>query len=138
MRTLLGLPYNAHAYLLGIIMGQLELRSQLYIRNFRFVWQAFISDNNIRFTCINNAICSSNSSLGYKMAFYRYSYNITMSDNIKLCIARINQCELSDHHLTIVNNLSTSMLITVRGDDHLLHGFTSSKITELIDELEII
>ena len=136
MRTLLGLPYNAHAYLLGTIMRQLDLRSHLYIRNFRFVWQAFISDNNIRFTCINNALCNSNSSLGYKIAFYRYSYNITMSDDIELCIARISQCELSDHQLAIVSNLS--MLITVCEGDHLLHCFTSSKITELIDELEII
>ena len=28
-------------------MGQLDLRSQLYIRNFRFLWHAFRSDNNI-------------------------------------------------------------------------------------------
>ena len=45
--TLLGLPYNAHTYLLGPIMGQLDLRSQLHIRNFRFLWHAFRSDNNI-------------------------------------------------------------------------------------------
>ena len=29
VRTLLGLPYNAHTYLLGPIMGQLDLRSLL-------------------------------------------------------------------------------------------------------------
>ena len=49
MHTLLGLPYNAHTYLLGPIMEQLDLRSQLYIhvRHFRFLWHAFRSDNNI-------------------------------------------------------------------------------------------
>ena len=117
-------------------MGHLDLRSQLYIRNFRFLWQAFISDNNITYTCINYALCNSNSSVGYKLEFYRYRYNIAMSDDIELCIAKINQCKLCDHQLAIVNNLS--MLITVREGDHLLHGFISYEITELIDELEII
>ena len=59
-----------------------------------------------------------------------------MSDDIELCIARIRQCELSDHQLVIVNNLS--LLISVREGDHLLLGFTSSEITELIDELAIM
>ena len=36
--TLLGLPYNVHTYLLGPIMGQLDLCGQLYICNFRFLW----------------------------------------------------------------------------------------------------
>ena len=67
-------------------MGQLDLRSQLYIRNFRFLWHAFRSDNNIRYTCINNALCNSNSGLGYKLAFYRYMYSITMADDFELCI----------------------------------------------------
>ena len=133
VRTLLGLPYNAHTYLLGPIMGQLDLRSQLYIRNFRFLWHAFRSDNNIIYTCINNALCNSNSGLGYKLAFYRYRYNITMTDDFELCIARISQCDLSDHQLAIVNNLS--LLISVREGDHLLLGFTSYEIAELINEL---
>ena len=131
VRTLLGLPYNAHTYLLGPIMGQLDLRSQLYISNFRFSWHAFRSDNNIIYTCINNALCNSNSGLGYKLAFYRYRYNITMSDDFELCIARISQCDLSDHQLAIMNNLS--LLISVREGDHLLLGFTSYEIAELIE-----
>ena len=56
-----------------------------------------------------------------------------MSDDFELCIARISQCELSDHQLAIVNNLS--LLISVREGDHLLLGFTSYEIAELINEL---
>ena len=112
-------------------MGQLDLRSQLYIRNFRLLWHAFRSDNNIIYTCINNALCNSNSGLGYKLAFYRYRYDITMSDDFELCIARI-----SDHQVAIVNNLC--LLIFVREGDYLLLGFTSYEIVELINELEIM
>ena len=58
-----------------------------------------------------------------------------MSDDIKLYIARTRECELSNHHLAIVNKLS--LLISVRVGDHLLLGFRSPEITELIDELAI-
>ena len=90
------------------------------------------------YICKNNALGNSNRALEYKLAFYRYRYNITMSDDFELCIARISQCDLSNHQLAMVNNLS--LLISVRGGDHLLHvlGFTSFEITELIDELAII
>ena len=136
VRILLGLPYNAHTYLLGPIMGQLHLRSHLYIHNFRFLWHAFRSDNNIIYTCINNASCNSNSSLGYKLAFYRYRYNITILNLVIICIARVSQCKLNDHQLAIVNNLS--LLISVSGGDHSLLGFTSYEITEIINELSIM
>ena len=59
-----------------------------------------------------------------------------MPDDFELCIAKISQCKLSDHQLAIVNNLS--LLISVRGGDHLLLGFTSSEITELIDEMAYV
>ena len=83
--------HRAHTYLLSPSMGKLDLLSQLYIHNFRFLWHACRSDNNIIYTCtcINNALCNSNSGLGYKLAFYRYRNNITMSDDFELCIARI-------------------------------------------------
>ena len=59
-----------------------------------------------------------------------------MSDDFELCIVRISPCELTDHQFAIVNNLS--LHISVRGGDHLLHSFTSSEITEFIDELTIM
>ena len=61
-----------------------------------------------------------------------------MSDDIKFCIARISQYKHSDHQLVIVSKCNLSLLISVRGGDHLLHGFTSYEITELIDELAIM
>ena len=59
-----------------------------------------------------------------------------MTDDFELCIARMSQCELSDHQLANVSNLS--LLISVREGDHLLLGFTSYEITELINELAIM
>ena len=59
-----------------------------------------------------------------------------MSDDFELCIVRISQCELSNHQLAIVNKLS--LLISVRGGDHLLLGFTSYEIAKLINEQAIM
>ena len=100
MHTLLGLPYNAHTYLLGPIMEQLDLRSQLYIYMYAILdfYGTRLDLTTTYYTCIYNALCNSNSSLGYKLVFYSYRYNITMSYDTELCIARISQCELNDHH----------------------------------------
>ena len=46
-----------------------------------------------------------------------------MSDDIELCIAIISQCEINDHQLVTLNikYRTLSVLIPVRGGDHLLH-----------------
>ena len=41
------LPFNAHVYLLGPLVGQLGMREQLYVRNFRFIWKAFRLQNDM-------------------------------------------------------------------------------------------
>ena len=55
-RILLGLPFNAHVYLLGLLVGQLGMREQLYVRNFRFAWNAFRLQNHIVSTFMNMAL----------------------------------------------------------------------------------
>ena len=37
MRKILGLPYNAHVYLLDPLVKQINVREQLYVRNYRFL-----------------------------------------------------------------------------------------------------
>ena len=41
MRKLLELPYDAHVYLLGPLVRQINIREQFYARNYRFLWNAF-------------------------------------------------------------------------------------------------
>ena len=36
IRKLLELPYNAHVYLLGPLIRQINIREQFYVRNYRF------------------------------------------------------------------------------------------------------
>ena len=44
IRKLLGLPYNAHVYLLGPLVRQINIREQLYVRNYRFFMERFVQE----------------------------------------------------------------------------------------------
>ena len=47
IRTLLQLPFNAHTWLLGPITEQNNIRTQLHIHNYRFLYYASCSYNAI-------------------------------------------------------------------------------------------
>ena len=110
IRKLLELPYNAHVYLLGPLVRQINIGEQFYVRNFRFLWNAFCSRNHIVSTCMNIALDNSNTWIGYKLAFYRYRYNIGMYSNINSSIKLLSASNISDEQVAIVNNLSTLYL----------------------------
>ena len=44
IRKLLELPYNAHVYLLGPLVKQINIREQLYVRNYRFYGTHFVQE----------------------------------------------------------------------------------------------
>ena len=131
-----GLPYNAHTYLLNPFMGQIGIREQLYIRNFRFLWNSYRSNNYIIHTCISNALYNANTCIGYKLAFFRYMFNIDMDSNINPSISRLSICSMNDNQTTIVNNLKT--LISVKGGSHVINCFTTNEINDLVDQLSVM
>ena len=51
-----------------------------------FLFNALRSRNHIVSTCMNIALDNSNPCIGYKLAFYRYRYNIGMYSNINYSI----------------------------------------------------
>ena len=86
-----------------------------------FLWNAFRSRNHIVSTCMKMALVNSNTFIGYKLAFYRYKYNIDMHSNINSSIKLLSSSNLSDEQVAIVNNLST--LLSVKSGSHDIHGF---------------
>ena len=65
--VLLGLPFYAHVVLLGPLVGQLGMREQLYVRNFRFLLNAFRLQNHIVSTCMNMTLNNLKTCIGYKL-----------------------------------------------------------------------
>ena len=101
------MPFNAHTWLLGPITEQINIRSQLYIRNYSFLYDASRSSNVIVKQCINHAMYNSNSDLGYKFAFYRYAYNIDIFCTMKHAVSKITRDDLTYDQLALVKNLKT-------------------------------
>ena len=87
---------------------------------------------------LNNALYNSNTCIGYKLAFYRYTcmFNIDMDSNINSSISRLSICSMNDNQTAIVNNLKT--LISVKGRSQVINGFTTNKINDLVDQLSVI
>ena len=56
IRTLLQLPFNAHTWLLGPIIEQNNIRTQLCLRNYSFLYYSNRSSNVIVKQCINHAM----------------------------------------------------------------------------------
>ena len=135
MRTLLQLPFNAHTWLLGPITEQNNIRTQLYIRNYRFLYYASRSSNRIVKQCINYAMYNSNSDLGYKFAFYRYAYNIDIFCTMKHAISKITGNELTHDQIALVKNLKT--LLDFRSGYINIDGFTIDDVNNLIYTLSI-
>ena len=136
IRKLLELPYNAHVYLLGPLVKQINIREQIYVRNYRFLWNAFRSENHIVSTCMKMALVNSNTCIGYKLAFYRYRYNLYMHSNINSSIKLLSSSNLSDEQVAIVNNLST--LVSVKSGSHDIHGFNFNEVNDLIHHISTV
>ena len=77
----------------------------------------------------------SNSDLGYKLAFYRYAYNIDISCTMKHAISKITRNELTYDQLALVKNLKTLLDF---GSGHInIDGFTIDDVNNLIYTLSI-
>ena len=66
------------------------------------------------------ALVNSNTCIGYKLAFYRYRYNIDMHSNINSSIK-------------LLNNLST--LLSVKSGSHDINGFNFNEVNDLIHHI---
>ena len=77
----------------------------------------------------------SNSYLGYKLAFYRYAYNIDVFCTMKHVIRKITGNELTHDQLSLIKNLKT--LLDFRSDYINIDGFTIDQVNNLMYTLSI-
>ena len=102
------------------------MREQLYVRNFRFLWNAFRLQNHIVSTCMDIALDNSTTCIGYKLAFYRYM-------TVNFSIEQLSGSNINDEQIAIVNNLST--LLSVRSGNNYINDFTLIEVNDLINYL---
>ena len=97
---------KTHTWILGPLIGQMHISTQLQFRNFVFLLDAFNSNNHIVKSCMRAALYNSNTCIGYKLAFYRYKFDLDMYNNCTSGRKLINDHNLSYDQLAIVSNLS--------------------------------
>ena len=76
------------------------------------------------------ALVNSNTCIGYKLAFYRYRYNIDMHSNINSSIKLLSSSIISDEQVAVVNNLSTLL-----SGSHDINGFNFNEVNHLIQHI---
>ena len=92
----------------------MHISTQLQFRNFCFLLDVFNSNNHIVKSCMRAALYNSNTCIGYKLAFYRYKFDLDMYNNCTSGRKLINDHNLSYDQLAIVSNLSTLIDIRAR------------------------
>ena len=131
VRKLLHLPFKTHTWILGPLIGQMRISTQLQFRNFCFLLDVFNSNNHIVKSCMRAALYNANTCIGYKLAFYRYKFDLDMYNNCTSRRKLINDHNLSYHQLAIISNLST--LINIRAGNCYIDGFTINDLDILIE-----
>ena len=111
IRTLLRLPFNTHTRYLGPLIGQQHIRTQLYVRDFKCVWNAYRSCNIIVKASMNNAVYNSNTCIGYKLSIVRNTFCLDMKCELTRAITLIRNVHLNVNEQAIVDTLIALMMI---------------------------
>ena len=89
--------------------------------------------NHIVISCMRSALYNSNTCIAYKLAFYRYKFDLDMYNNCTSGRKLINDHNLSYDQLAIVSNLS--ILIDIRAGNCYIDGFTINDIDKLLERI---
>ena len=79
VRRIVNVPYTTHTWMLGPILNQTHISTQLIKRCIRFLFGMASSHNIIVYTCYNNAIGSSQTPMGSNIAYFRDKYGIELN-----------------------------------------------------------
>ena len=109
----------------------IDIINQLYFFGmFLFLVNAFNSTNCIIRTCMNEVMYNANICIGYKLAFYHYTFDLNMYSSMNNAYNVIMSKYLSDEQTAIVHTLKT--LLSVRSGNASLDEFTLNEVNDLI------
>ena len=89
------LPYHTHRWILGPVTNQRHIKYQLSARDIKLLHS--ISNSIVR-ECLSCALSYSNTVIGYKLAFYRENFNISILEHdLKYCLKHVKPEPLSKY-----------------------------------------
>ena len=132
VRKMYSLPYHTHRWILGPLTNQRHIKYQLFARDIKLLHsiKCQISNSIVR-ECLSCALSNSNTVIGYKLAFYRENFNISILEHdLKYSLERVKPEPLSIKRQSLVQCLHE--LLLVKGSQLIVNGFISKEIDDMI------
>ena len=132
VRKMHSLPYHTHRWILGPLTNQRHIKYQLYARDIKLLHsiKCQISNSIVR-ECLSCALSNSNTVIGYKLAFYRENFNISILEHdLKYSLEHVKPEPLSIKRQSLVQCLHE--LLLVKGSQLIVNGFINEEIDDMI------
>ena len=126
------LPYHTHRWILGPLTNKRHIKYQLFARDIKLLHSikceiATILLGNGFFCALSN----SNTVIGYKVAFYRENFNISILEHgLKYCLEHVKPEPLSIKGQSLVQCLHELSL--AKCSNLIVNGFNSEEIDDMI------
>ena len=105
VRRIVNVPYTTHTWMLGPILNQTHISTQLIKRYIRFLFGLASSHNIIVYTCYKNAVGNAITPMGSNIAYFRDKYGIEVNSLSKNITNLVSEPKLSTEQLIVIQHL---------------------------------
>ena len=116
VRKMYSLPYDTHRRILSPLTNQRNIRYQLFARDIKLLHSIkYETNNSIVSECLSCTLSDSNTVIGYKLAFYRENFNISILEHdLKYCLELVKPEALSIERQSFITCLQELSLAKCR------------------------
>ena len=133
MRKIVNVSYTTQAWMLGPILNQTHISTQLIKRCIRFLFGMASSHNIIVYTCYKNAVGNANTPMGSNIAYFRDKYGIELNSLSKNITNLVSGPKLSTEQLIVIQHLRD--LLDVKNNACTLDNLSEEDIDMFIREV---
>ena len=133
VRKMYSLPYDTHRWILGPLTNQRNIRYQLFARDIKLLHSIkYEISNSIVSEYLSCALSDSNTVIGYKLAFYRENFNISILEHdLKYCLEHVKPEALSIERQSLITCLQELSLAKCR--QLIVNGFNNRDLDDMIN-----
>ena len=132
VRKMYSLPYHTYRWILGPLTNQRRLKYHLFAKDIKLLHsiKCEISNSIVR-DCLSCALSNSNTVIGYKLAFYREHFNISILEHdLKYYLVHVKPEPLSIKRQSLVQCLHELSL--TKCSQLIVNGIISEEINDMI------
>ena len=105
VRSIVNVPYTTHTWMLGPILNQTHISTQLIERCIRFLFEMASSLNIIVYTCYKHAVGNANTPKGSNIVYVRDKYGIEVNRISKNITNLVSEPKLGTEQLIAIQHL---------------------------------